>query len=243
MTTVRLRSNANFRSACSGLLLVILLGIAAAAAAAPVAEVTHVSGALMARKPDGTSRILAPRSKIEPGDLLATAQDTYARIRFTDGSEVTLRSNTQFRVDAFNYEEKSPEEDSALFSLIKGGLRTITGLIGKRTPRVYEMRTVTATIGIRGTHYGLLLCQGDCATVRDNNGKIPADGLHLDVAEGAISVTNQSGQVIFTAGQLGFVESSSSQPTVVPPEQGVTRNVPSFTSENPPGQAPACVVQ
>jgi len=238
-----MRPRATFRSACSGLLLAILLGVAARVAGAPVAEVTHVSGALIARKADGSSRILAPQSKVESGELLATAQDTYARIKFTDGSEVTLRPNTQFRIDAFNYEERNAEQDSALFSLIKGGLRTITGLIGKRKPRAYEMRTTTATIGIRGTNYGLLLCQGDCGTVRANDGKTPADGLHLDVAEGAISVTNQSGQVIFTAGQFGFVQNSSSQPTAVPPEQGATRNIPSFTSDNLPGKAPACVVQ
>jgi hypothetical protein len=235
------RPSASFRSACSGLLLAILLG--AAAAAAPVGEVTHVSGALVARKPDGSSKILAPQSKVEAGDLLATAQDTFARVKFVDGSEITLRPSSQLRVDAFNYDEKNAEQDNALFSLLKGGLRTITGLVGKRKPRSYEMRTTTATIGIRGTNFGLLLCQGDCGNIRNSLGQVPKDGLHVDVAQGVISVTNGSGQVLFSAGQFGYVESSATPPTVVPQAQGVTRDIPSFQSGSPPGGNAQCVVQ
>jgi hypothetical protein len=237
------RPSASFRSACSALLLAILLGAAAAAAAAPVGEVTHVSGALAARKPDGSSKILAPQSKVDAGDLLLTAQDTYARVKFIDGSEITLRPSTQLRVDAYNYDEKNAQQDNALFSLLRGGLRTITGLVGKRTPRSYEMRTTTATIGIRGTHFGLLLCQGDCGNIRNSLGQVPKDGLHLDVTQGAISVTNGSGQVLFSAGQFGYVESFATPPTVVPQAEGVTRNIPSFQSGTLSGGAAECVVQ
>ena len=235
--------SARSRFACSGLLLAILLGVAAAAAAAPAGEVTHVSGMLVARKPDGSSKILAPQSKVDAGDLLATAQDTYARVKFVDGSEITLRPSSQLRVDAFNYDENNAEQDNALFSLIKGGLRTITGLIGKRKPRSYEMRTTTATIGIRGTHFGVLFCQGDCGNIRNNDGQVPKDGLHVDVGEGAISVTNQGGQVIFSAGQFGYVQSPVTPPTIVPQPQGVTRNIPSFQSGSPSGGKAQCVVQ
>src|SRR5262245_33323222 len=106
--TVEPRPRRSFQSACSALLLALLLGCGAIVAAAPVGEVTHVSGALVARKADGSSRILAPKSKVESGDLLVTAQDTYARVKFTDGGEVTLRPNTQLRVDEFAYDESNP---------------------------------------------------------------------------------------------------------------------------------------
>jgi hypothetical protein len=232
------------RAACrfaSSLGLIGLL-LGAQAWAVPAGEVTHVSGALMVRKADGASKILAPKSQVEAGDLLATAGDTYARVKFSDGGEITLRPNTQLRIESFNFEQNQSGKDSAIFNLLKGGLRTITGLVGKRKSNSYEMRTTTATIGIRGTHYGVLLCQGDCQNVRTNEGKIPVDGVHVDVANGIISVTNKGGQVLFSADQFGYVQSFTTLPTIVPPGQGVTNNTPSFQS-GPAGSNAECVVQ
>ena len=231
----------NCRFAFSAIALLILF-TPAAGLAAPAGEVTHVSGVLMVRKADGTSRILAPKSTVEPGDLLATAGDTYARVKFADGGEITLRPNSQFKIEMFNYDKGVSDGDSAIFSLLKGGLRTITGLVGKRKPNSYEMRTSTATIGIRGTNYGLLLCQGDCQTLRNNFGQVPQDGLHVDVANGIISVTNKGEQVLFSAGQFGYVQSFTTPPTIVPQGQGVTSNTPSFQS-GPAGSNAGCVVQ
>ncbi len=233
--------NAICRIACSALLIAALLGLDAFAA--PAGEVTHVSGALLLRKPDGSSKILAPQSKVESGDLLATAGDTYARVKFTDGGEVTLRPNTQFRIESFNYDQTNPSKDSALFSLLKGGLRTITGVIGKRKPETYQMRTTVATIGIRGTNFGVLLCNADCQNLRDNDGKVPQDGLHLDVAQGAISVTNGGGLKILSVGQFGFVSTNTVPMTIVPPGQGVTNNTPGFGNGPASGKNLECVVQ
>ena len=63
--------NAICRCAYSALLIAAALSLDAFAA--PAGEVTHVSGALMVRKADGSSKILAPQSKVDAGDLLATA--------------------------------------------------------------------------------------------------------------------------------------------------------------------------
>ena len=236
------RPSANCRFASSAIALLILVA-SAAGLAAPAGEVTHVSGALLARKPDGSTKILAPQSKVESGDLLATAGDTYARVKFSDGGEVTLRPNTQFRIESFAYDQTNPAKDSALFSLIKGGLRTITGAIGKRKPDSYEMRTTVATIGIRGTHYGLLLCQNDCQNLRSNEGQVPQNGLHLDVAQGVISVTNPSGQKLLSIGQFGFVQNNAVPMVIVPPGQGSTNNTPGFDGGAGGGSKAECAVQ
>ena len=226
---------------CSALLAALIL-LGPGALAAPAGEVTHVSGALVLRKADGSTKIIAPKSQVEAGDLLATATDTYARVKFTDGGEVTLRPNTQLRIDMFNFEQNASGKDSAIFSLLKGGLRTITGLVGKRKQNSYEMRTTVATIGIRGTNYGLLLCQDDCQSVTNNEGKVPTNGLHLDVADGIISVTNQGAEVLLSAGQFGYVKSFTTPATTVPPGQGGTNNMPGFGGP-PTGNNAECAVQ
>lgn len=220
------------------------LAAATGALAADAGEVTHVSGALLAKKADGTSRILAPRSRVEEGDLLATSGETYARVKFIDGAEVTLRPNTQLKVERYAFVDNKPESDNAFLRLVKGGLRTITGLIGKRRTNAYQMNGVVATIGIRGTQFGVLLCQGDCDNVRNQNGEIPADGLHVDVSEGTISVDNAAGGTLVGTGDFGFVPGPDAPPMLVPPAQGVSQNMPTF-APTPSGSSGggACAIE
>jgi hypothetical protein len=118
-----------------------------------VGTVTDISGPMVARRVDGTLRALTAQSAIEQGDTLVTEKGTYARIKFIDNGEITLRPNTQFKIENFSYEAAKPEADSAFFTLLKGGLRSITGLLGKRNKEKFGLTTPTATIGIRGTTF------------------------------------------------------------------------------------------
>lgn len=132
--------------------LFVFLWMCAAAAYAGVAgTVTHLSGPLLAKKADGTAKVLAAKSTVDEGDTLITEKDTYARIKFIDNSEITLRPNSQMKIDSFSFEEDKPDKDSAKFDLVKGGLRAVTGVLGKRNKERFGMNTPTATIGIRGT--------------------------------------------------------------------------------------------
>jgi hypothetical protein len=133
------------------LFLGLLLSGTAALAQQIAGTVTHLSGPLLARKADGTIRVLAQKSAVEQGDTLVTEKDTYARIRFSDSSDITLRPASQLKIDRFIFEEEQPEKDSAVFSLVKGGLRAVTGMLGKRSQEKFGLATPTATIGVRGT--------------------------------------------------------------------------------------------
>ena len=120
-------------------------------AAQVVGTVANLSGPLLAKKADGTAKVLSLKSSVEQGDTLISEKDTYARIKFIDNSEITLRPNSQLKIDNFSFEEDKPENDSAAFNLVKGGLRAVTGTLGKRNKEKFGMNTPTATIGIRGT--------------------------------------------------------------------------------------------
>lgn len=138
--------------ATKALVLLVSLFAATLAFAAQVAgTVTHLSGPLLAKKADGTAKILSVKSTVEQGDTLISEKDTYARIKFIDNSEITLRPNSQLKIDSFVFEEDAQEKDSATFSLVKGGLRAVTGTLGKRSKERVGVNTPTATIGIRGT--------------------------------------------------------------------------------------------
>lgn len=128
-----------------------LMSAALAWAGEVAGTVVNLSGPLMARKADGTVKALSLKSKVENGDTLVSEKDTYARIRFTDNSEITLKPNTQFKIENFSFDEGKPEKDAAVFNLVKGGLRAVTGTLGKRSNERFGLNTPTATIGIRGT--------------------------------------------------------------------------------------------
>jgi hypothetical protein len=230
-----------FRSAASLVGLIAVACLIAGAAHAGVGVVANVSGPLSVKKTDGAVRALAVNSAVDSGDTLFTEKDTFARVKFADGGEVTLRPNSQFQVENFRFAENQAKEDNAVFRLVKGGLRAITGLIGKRNQEKYSMTAPTATIGIRGTHFGVLFCQNDCGGITTADGKTPEDGLHVDVADGAIIVTNQGGQQLFGAGQSGFVQTPTTPPVIVPENKAVKVEV--RLQATPGGGSEPCVVQ
>jgi hypothetical protein len=142
---------------------ILVAGLAAgcfcipAAQAATAGQITHLSGTLSAKKADGSSKLLAVKSDVAEGDTLSTEAETYARVKFADGGEVVLRPGTQLKIESYAYNAARPEGDSIVMSMFKGGLRAVTGLIGKRSREKVSFATETATIGIRGTHFGALL--------------------------------------------------------------------------------------
>ena len=201
-------------------------------AAGPVGNVTHLSGVLTAKRADGTTKLISVKSEVQEGDTLSTERDTYARVKFADGGEVVLRPGSQLKIDAYSFDRAKPEADNVFLDMLKGGLRAVTGLIGKRNRDAVNVATTTATIGIRGTHFGALICQNDCGGVPTVTGKPPENGLHLDVADGAIVVRNSAGTQVLNAGQFGFVQSASTPPAIVPPAQGIQVTMPTSISQN-----------
>jgi hypothetical protein len=140
------------------------LGSSATAIAQNTVLITNISGVVSAQTPGGGSRMLSGNSEVQAGDTITTQNESFARVRFPDGTESALRPNSTLRIDSIRFDQDAPQGDSLVVSLFKGGLRTITGLIGKRgNPDAHKLRTSTATIGIRGTDYVARLCEGECA--------------------------------------------------------------------------------
>lgn len=220
----------NLKSA--SLILLACLCFPSLAWAAGAGTVTHLGGVLYAMRADGTKKLLAVKSEILVGDTLKTEVNTFARIKFTDGSEVVLRPETVFQVNAYSYNHAEKQQDNFAVSLLKGGLRSVTGMLGKRSPDQVKVNTTAATIGIRGTHFGALLCNNDCANVPTVAGQAPANGLHTDTAQGATVVTNAAGSIEVPAGSFSFTPSQATPPKVVPPSQGIQVTMPAAISSN-----------
>jgi len=249
-TMTMMMRNSFGRAHCFAALLLVLLlsGMAGAVQAQVVGVVTHLSGVLTARHADGKTVVLAVKSEIQQGDTLITEVGTYTRVKFVDNGEIVLRPASQLVVKSYLYDADRPEKDNVAISLVKGGLRAVTGLVGKRNHDAVSFDTPTATIGIRGTNFGALFCQNDCGGVPTSSGSTLQNGLHVDVSQGGVVLTNPAGQQELQAGQFGLVANLNTPPMVVPPTQGVpvtmplsiSRNVNPNTSKN---SGPDCIVQ
>lgn len=184
------------------LLLLLMSGATQAAQVAGV--VVQASGALTARSPSGAVRPLQLKSEVESGDTLTTAAGTYAQLRFVDNSELTLKPATTLVVEQFVFDGGKPEADRAAFTLVKGGLRSVTGLLGKRSKDRFTVKTPGATIGIRGTTFFL-----EYLTAAQP-GLEP--GLHVHVSAGGLSIINSAGEFRYDPGQFGYIKDDKTRP-------------------------------
>jgi hypothetical protein len=204
------------------IILVALLGLMAGSVWAS-GTITQLSGTLSVKRADGSTRILSMRSEVIPGDTLETQKDSYAQIKFTDGAVITLKPNTQFTVAAYTFVEAKPKEDNVVFSLLKGGIRAVTGLISKRGDQsAYKMNTVTATIGIRGTLFDVDDCKtGRCKKEGTSEDAFHEAGVYVSVRDGEVLVTNSAGSLSVSGGQFGFVAANNIMPKLLPGDPGL----------------------
>lgn len=161
-------------------LLIQTAFVVRAQAADEAGVVIVVSGAFVAERADGTTHTLQRRSKFFVGDVLRLSEVGRAQIRFHDGTILSLASGTDLKVDAFRWSESAPADEVAnIVTLLKGGFRTITGAVSKRNRDAYRVNTPVATIGVRGTHYSVVL----------------SSDLFVGVWEGGVTLTNDTGSL------------------------------------------------
>lgn len=168
---------------------VLLMALAAAYplqahALAGVAQFT--AGEVNLRQTDGRTVALAKGGDINSGNAIVTGSNGRAQVKFTDGGLVSLQPNTEFKIA--NYvDQNDPKEDRFLVDLLRGSMRAITGLIGKRNRDNFKLTTTTATIGIRGSGFKV--------------GYNPDGTLGITSELDKIEVCNQSGCIGLVAGE------------------------------------------
>ena len=133
------------------LLLVLAAAGCPLSALAAAGSVQFATGDVQLRRGSALAA-LASGASLESGDAVLTGATGRAQLRFTDGGLVSLYPDSQFTVTRYA-DRGDPSEDSFAVDLLRGGMRAITGLIGKRNPANYKLTTPTAVVGIRGSAY------------------------------------------------------------------------------------------
>jgi hypothetical protein len=188
------------RKAYCRLAIALAFGIVlpVSAQAQTAARADFVAGAVTAVGPDGAKRALAKGGELRSGETVITG-DGRAQLNFTDGASVSLQPKTEFRVDEYRFTGATDGSERGIFSLVKGALRTITGLVGRTNRNRYQMQTVVATIGIRGTEYS-----AEYET-----------GLKVTTTNGEVEVCNQGGCTFVKAGESVFTPNANTRPAYV----------------------------
>jgi len=204
--------NANLTQAAAWFLLLAALTASAQASATPAGRLLFTRGVVELLHEGAQARRVVRGDTVEVGDSLRTGAKASAQLRLSDGAMIALRSDTLFKVEQQEYDEKKPGEGAQATKLLRGGLRAITGAIGHERPSAVKLSTPVATIGIRGTVYDTIY--------------IPPEGLpglpdvppghYTMVLKGKVSLSNNAGELLLGVGEIGYVADADTPPVLRP---------------------------
>ena len=180
--------------------LVCLLALSASAWASG-GYIYDASGAVSLAVGRGEPRWAKINDTVSSGTVIRTGKASHAVLKFEDGQVVSLQADTTFQVRNYIYIPRQPRDSSILFSMFKGGMRFVTGMIGKENPDAFRLATPDTTMGIRGTDFMVV---------------ITSNGTRSQVVSGSISLTNAAGTTVLTAGQTSLTASATALTATVP---------------------------
>jgi len=197
----------------SRLLGAVLWALCPGLAGASVAgHVQFVAGDVRIVDAAGKEHAAQKGQEINEGETVLTAAGSSAQLKMIDGGILALRPDTQLRVDNYVYHGAEDGSENALLSLVKGGLRTITGLIGHQNKEKLKLRTPTATIGVRGTdHEPVVIVEPTPGTPITN----PA-GTYDKVNVGSTRLTTDVGSALIAPNQVGYAAALNQPPVLLP---------------------------
>jgi len=188
----------HFKLSSRGLLLAAISAAFPQHALANTGRVDFTAGKVTLTGTDGSTRQLTRGAEVKTGDRIVSEAGGRAQIRFSDGSFVSLQPNTDFDIKNYAFSGKTDGSEKALFGLVKGAMRTVTGLVGRVNRNAYQVTTPTATVGIRGT--------GGVISVN-------VDGTTLVLGtSGVWTLSNPSGSVDVPAGRAAAVGPNTNEP-------------------------------
>jgi hypothetical protein len=201
--------------------IVLLLGAAAPLAwAAPAGTIIFAVGDAQVISANAAPRAAEKNLVVNEGDTLVTGKTGAIHVRMNDTAFISVRPDTRLVVQSFVWNGKEDGLERAVFSLLRGGFRTITGVIGRRTKENYLVNTPTATIGIRGTDH-----EPHYIDVGDTTQGEP--GTYNKVNVGATFIRNAAGTVELGPNEAGFAPAAPGKPPVrLSTLPGFMRNAP-----------------
>src|SRR3981189_3586102 len=183
-------------------------GAASAQQAQAAGQFLSVAGDVRIVARDGAQRQAARAAAFYEGESIVTGPGALGQLRMADGTLMSVRPDTEMKLDRVSFAGEKDTNPSFLLSVVKGGFRTITGLIGKIKRESYRVATPSATLGIRGTDFELVHVQHQLA-------QTPA-GTSTRAYEGVTAFQNIAGATMLVSrDQTAFVPLQGTAPPVL----------------------------
>lgn len=170
-----------------------------------------VNGEVQQTLPSGQKGPIHKGDAVYEGDTVNSGPKSSAKIRMRDGGFITMRADTQFKIDSYKFNGKQDGSEQSFFSLIRGGFRSVTGQIGRQHKKSYRIVTPSAVLGIRGTDHEILFVAPD-----SDLAKLSPVGTYDKVNSGATTLTNDKGTVAILPQQMGYVAAPDQKPRLQP---------------------------
>jgi hypothetical protein len=129
-----------------------VLALGAGTAAADYAGIVKTSKGAVLVERAGAQIALAPGAQLKQGDRVITGTDGYVGITMRDDTLLTLGPGSALNLDSYAFDAQT-HNGNFLASLSKGVMSVVTGLIAKRSPDSFIVRTRVSTMGVRGTEF------------------------------------------------------------------------------------------
>ena len=189
--------------------LIILLFIStfSAFAADVIGDVINTEGSAGIERTDGETKDAKKDLDIFQYDTVKTGKGKVA-IGFIDNTRVDITQHSKLIIDEFVYDPNTKTGSLSLKAAL-GTVRYASGQIAKTSPTAVQIKTPTATIGVRGTDFTMTIDEIGSSTII----LLPSCDSNGFCFVGEITVESDAGQVIMnTAFQATTVDTISSKP-------------------------------
>lgn len=140
-------------------------------------------------------------------DTIKTGKGKVA-VGFIDDTRVDVTQHSKLIIDEFVYDPNTKKGSLSLKAAL-GTVRYASGQIAKTTPTAVQIKTPTATIGVRGTDFTMTIDEVGSSTII----LLPSCDTNGNCFVGEISVESDAGMVIMNqAFQATVVDTISSRP-------------------------------
>lgn len=198
-------------------------------------HVQFVNGLVQIANTAKQTRILQKGDAVHESDTVITAKNASVQIRMLDGGMIAVRPDSQLKFDSFVFSGEESENDKSFFSLLRGGFRSITGLVGHKHKANYRITTAGSTIGVRGTDHETFVVVADSELA-----KTTPTGTYNKVNVGETVLTTDKGTINILPNQMGFAADANQVPQLQPINLNIFTAAPSpalETSRTPTGES------
>lgn len=163
-----------------------------AAAQEPAGHILWLFGQVERVGANGAAQPLAKGDAVFEGDLIRSAAGSHAQLVMSDEALVAVRAESSVKLTKYSYQGHEDGTERAIIELLKGGMRSVTGAIGRTNKENYQLKNDMHVIGIRGTdHETFATDAGTFSRVTMGGTFIQAPAGRVEVAPGEIGFASR----------------------------------------------------